>query len=132
MQRIDEQHQGKGHGSTESSVRHHELVHVRQLVDAEAVGDVRQNDHAHRAEDGAEENRQHDEPNVPLVVVLDGGHAEEHEDDGLRGAGQHLQGVLDGRVRLVRDVRLDVVLHSDAAEGDAGGGEQTDRKRINY
>ena len=34
-------------------------------------------------EDGAEGDGEDDEGPVPLVVVVDGGHAEEHEDDRL-------------------------------------------------
>lgn len=56
------------------------------------------------------------------MSALDGGDAEEHEDDGLRGRGQHLHGVFDGRVGFARDVLLHVVLHGDAAERDAGKG----------
>ena len=54
------------------------------------------------------------------MVVVDGGHAQEHEDDGLAGPGQHLHGVLQGGLGLGADVALHVVLHRDAAEGDAG------------
>lgn len=76
------------------------------------------------AVDGAEEDGEDDEGGVPVVGALDGGDAEEHEDDGLRGRGQHLHGVLNGGVGLTRDVLFHVVLHRDAAEGDAGkGGE---------
>ena len=52
------------------------------------------------------------------MAVVDRGQAEEHEDDRLRGAAQHLHGVLHRRVGLVRDVRLHVVLHRDPAERD--------------
>ncbi len=40
--------------------------------------------------DGAEENGEADVGPVPHVVVVDGGHAEEHEDDRFRRSGQHL------------------------------------------
>ena len=53
------------------------------------------------------------------MVVVDGGDTQEHEDDGLRGSGQHLHGILQRRLRVGRNVSLDVVLASDAAEGDA-------------
>ena len=56
---------------------------------------------------------------VPDVIVVNGGNAEEHEDDRFRGAAQHLHGVLQGRLRVGGNVSLDVVLASDAAECDA-------------
>ena len=37
------------------------------------------------SEDGAEEDGQDDEPGVPVVVLVDGGDAQEHEDDRLGG-----------------------------------------------
>lgn len=53
------------------------------------------------------------------MPVVDRGHAQKHEDDGFGRRGQHFQRVLDGGVRFVRNVLLHVVLHRDAAEGDA-------------
>lgn len=50
------------------------------------------------------------------MPVVYSGHTEEHEDNGLRTARQHLHRVLDGCVRLVRYIGLDIVLHGDAAE----------------
>ena len=70
------------------------------------------------SEDGAEENGEEDEGRVPVVLVVDGVDAEEHEDDGLRTAAQHLHCVLDGRVRLGRYVALHVILHRYPAESD--------------
>ena len=52
------------------------------------------------------------------MVVVNGRNAEEHEDDGLGGAAQHLHGVLKRRLRVGGDVALHVVLASDAAECD--------------
>ena len=52
------------------------------------------------------------------MVVVHRVDAQEHEDDRLRAARQHLHSVLDRRVRLGRDVALHVVLHRDAAECD--------------
>ena len=54
------------------------------------------------------------------MIVVNGGHAQEHEDDRLRGGAQHLQGVLQRRLRLGRDVALDIILHCDATECDPG------------
>ena len=54
------------------------------------------------------------------MVVVDGGDTQEHEDDRLRRAGQHLHRVLQRRLRVGRDVSLDVVLAGDATEGNAG------------
>ena len=59
------------------------------------------------------------------MIVVDGCHAEEHEDDGLRGAAQHLHGVLERRLRVGRDVSLHVVLARDAAERDAVNKKKT-------
>ena len=52
------------------------------------------------------------------MCVVNSCDPEEHEDDGLAGGGQHLDGVLDGGLGLGGHVPLDVVLHGDAAEGD--------------
>jgi len=49
---------------------------------------------------------------------VNGCDAEEHEDDGLGGAAQHLHGVLQRRLRVGRDVALHIVLASYAAECD--------------
>lgn len=51
--------------------------------------------------------------------VDDSGQAEEHEDDGLADVGQHLHEVLDGRVGLLGDVGLYILLHAQAAERDS-------------
>ena len=53
------------------------------------------------------------------MVVVDGGHAQEHEDDRLARAAQHLHRVFQRRLRFGADVALHVVLHGDAAESDA-------------
>ena len=71
-------------------------------------------------EEGAESDGEEDEGPVPLVVVVDRGHAQEHEDDRLRAGAQHLQSVLQRRLGFRADVPLHVVLHRDAAERDAG------------
>ncbi len=63
------------------------------------------------------------------MVVVDGGHAEEHEDDGLGGAAQHLHGVLERCLGLGANVALHVVLHGDAAEGDAGRDKGNNNKK---
>ena len=60
------------------------------------------------------------------MVVVYGGHAEEHEDDRLAGSAQHLHGVLERRLRLGADVALHVVLHRDAAKCDP----EKDKKKI--
>lgn len=74
----------------------------------------------------AEHDGHDDEPRVPVVMVVHRGDPEEHKYDGLRTARQHFHRVLDGGVRLVRYIRLDVILHGDAAEGDP---TSTRRKR---
>ena len=48
--------------------------------------------------DLAEEQSEADESPVPLMVLPNGGHAHEDEDEGLAHAAQHLHEVLDGRV----------------------------------
>jgi len=35
---VHQQHQGKGHSTTQSSVGHHKLIHPGQFVQAEAIG----------------------------------------------------------------------------------------------
>ena len=71
----------------------------------------------HEAEDEAAE----DEGAVPLVQfrVRDSRRPQEDEDDRLTDAAQHLHEVLDGRVRLARDVGLDVRLHEHRTGHDS-------------
>ena len=76
----------------------------------------------------AEHDGHDDEPRVPVVMVVHRGDPEEHKYDGLRTARQHFHRVLDGGVRLVRYIRLDVILHGDAAESDPAG-IQRERER---
>ena len=59
---------------------------------------------------GTEDNGEDNKPPVPVVVVVDGRHAEEHEDGRLGAARQHLHGVLDRRLRLARHVALHIIL----------------------
>lgn len=79
--------------------------------------------------DRAEDYGHDHEPSGPVVMVVHCGYSKEHEDDGLRATRQHLHGILDGGVRLVRDVRLHVVLHRDTAEGDPAAREVTANRR---
>ena len=58
------------------------------------------------------------------MVVVHGGHAQQHEDDGLAAGGQHLHRVLDGGVRLGRHVGDDVVLHRQPAKSDAAASSE--------
>lgn len=60
-----------------------------------------------------------DEGPVPLVVLPDGGHAHEDEDEGLADAAQHLHEVLDGRVGCLGHVFFHVLLHCHCACGDS-------------
>lgn len=70
--------------------------------------------------DRAEDDGHDDEPRVPIVMVVHGRHPEEHKYDSFRAAWQHFHRVFDRGVRLVRYIRLHVILHGDAAEGDSG------------
>jgi len=75
--------------------------------------------------DEDEEQGEQDEARVPHPdALVDGGDAEEDEDDGLRAVGEHLHGVLHGRHRRRVHVGLDVALARDAAEHDAGPQQQ--------
>lgn len=69
-------------------------------------------------EDWTKDDCQQNEGRVPVVLVVDGIDAQEHEDDRFRAAAQHLHGVLDGRVRFGRNVAFDVVLHRDSAKSN--------------
>lgn len=71
----------------------------------------------HGPVDGAENYRHDNEPRVPVVSIVHRGDSEEHEYDRLRTARQHLHRVLDGRVRLMRYIGLNVILHGNTAEG---------------
>lgn len=53
------------------------------------------------------------------MIVVNGGHAQKHEDDRFRRSAQHLHRVLQRRLRVGRDVPLDVILAGDAAECDS-------------
>lgn len=72
-----------------------------------------------RSEDWTEKNCQQDEGRVPVVLIIDGIHTQEHEDDRLRAAAQHFHGVLDGCVRFRRYVAFNIVLHGDATKCDS-------------
>ena len=50
------------------------------------------------------------------MLIIDGIHTQEHEDDRLRAADQHFHGVLDGCVRFRRYVAFNIVLHGDATK----------------
>lgn len=63
------------------------------------------------------QNGQEDEPRVPVVALVHGRDAQEHEDDRFRGTAQHFHRVFDRRVRLVGNVGFHVVFHGDTAEG---------------
>ena len=66
-----------------------------------------------KPEDCAEEDGEDDEPPVPVVLVVDGGHAQEHEDHRLGAARQHLHPVLNRRLRAARHVSFHVVLYKN-------------------
>ena len=53
------------------------------------------------------------------MLIIDGIHTQEHEDDRLRAAAQHFHGVLDGCVRFRRYVAFNIVLHGDATKCDS-------------
>jgi len=48
--------------------------------------------------------------------VSDGGRAQKHKDDGLAHAAEHLHKVLHSRLRLLRNVKFDILLHDYATE----------------
>ena len=56
------------------------------------------------------------------MIFANCGDAEKHEDDRFRRATQHLHRVLDGGMRFMRYIRLDVVLHRDTAECNSENG----------
>lgn len=115
---VDQEGQGKGHSATQSSVGDHKLIDSRQLVEPETICHFNENGHADEPIEDTEEDRQQYKGDVKVVIVIDCGHAQEHEDDRFRRAGQHLQRILDRCVTLLADVRLDVILHRDPAKGD--------------
>ena len=79
--------------------------------------------------DEDEEEGEEDEARVPHPdAPVDGGDAEEEEDDGLRAVGQHLHGVLDGRHWRLVHVGLDVALAGDAREHDAERHKQINKQ----
>ena len=55
---VDEEHQGEGHGAPQPAVRHDELLHAVQLVEAEGVHHGRQHDHTWRRQTGRPTDRQ--------------------------------------------------------------------------
>ena len=56
---------------------------------------------------------QQDKTTLPVVVPGHSRDSQVHEDDGFTDRGQHLHEVLDGGVRLLRDVLLHILLHGD-------------------
>lgn len=123
---VDQQHQSECDGTAQSAIRHNELIDHGQLVQPKLVRHGGQDGNAYRTEYRTEHYRQHHKPGVPVVPVVDGRHAQEHEYDRFGRAGHHFQGVLYGCVGFLRDVRLHIVFHGDAAECDATVG------RTNY
>ena len=80
--------------------------------------------------DLAEGQGEADEGPVPLVVLPNGGHAHENEDQGLTDAAQHLHEILDGRVGCLGHVFFDILFHChctgcDSAKGKGSQGEAT-------
>lgn len=59
-----------------------------------------------------------DKPRIPIVPVVDSCHPKEHEYNCFRTAGQHLHGILDRCVRLVRYISFHVILHGYPAKSD--------------
>ncbi len=59
-----------------------------------------------------EEDGEYDEPPVPVVLVVNGGHAQEHEDHRLGATRQHFHRVLDRRLRVARYIALHVILNN--------------------
>lgn len=72
-----------------------------------------------RSPDQTEGKSEAHEGPVPLVVLPDGGHAHEDEDQGLADAAQHLHEILDGRVRLLRHVFFHILIHRHCASSDS-------------
>ncbi len=66
------------------------------------------------------------------MVVVDCGYAQEHEDDRFRRSTQHLHGILQRRLRVGRDVPLDVVLAGDAAECNSKNHEKNVNKQQGF
>ena len=52
------------------------------------------------------------------MVNVERGETEQGKDNRLGGVGHHLEKVFDGRVGLLRDVCLHVLLHGDPAKHD--------------
>ena len=69
--------------------------------------------------DLAEDQREADKGPVPLVVLSNGGHAHEDEDQGLANAAQHLHEVLDGRVGFLRHVLFHILIHGHRTGRDS-------------
>ena len=72
-----------------------------------------------RSPDETEGKSEAHEGPVPLVVLSNGGHAHEDEDQGLADAAQHLHEILDGRVGLLRYVFFNILIHSHCTGGDS-------------
>lgn len=51
------------------------------------------------------------------MVFVDGRNAQKHKNDRFRRAAQHFHGILDGRMRFVRNVGLHVIFHRDTTKG---------------
>lgn len=72
------------------------------------------------SEKRAEQYCQENEPSVPFVAIVDCRDSQKHEDNRLRRAAQHFQGIFYCCVGLAGYVGLHIVLHRDATESYAG------------
>lgn len=79
------------------------------------------------APDQAEGQREADEGPVPVVVLPNGGHAHEDEDQGLADTAQHLHEILDGRVGCLGHVFFHVFFHCHCAGCDSAKGTVSER-----
>lgn len=79
--------------------------------------------------DLAEDQREADEGPVPFVVLANGGHAHEDEDEGLADTAQHLHEIFDSRVGCLGHIFFHVLFHChrtgcDPTEGTECQNEQ--------
>lgn len=71
------------------------------------------------SKEATKSNGEDDKGPVPIVVVVNGGHTQEHEDDGFRRAAQHFQAIFQSGLGFGGYIAFHIILHGNAAESDS-------------
>ena len=106
MVRVDGDHEGEAHGSSETAVGHDEHLLLGDRMDAAATpvdGDTEEvGDDEPDAED--KEDGEQDEADIPDMLIAEPRDAKIEEDDTVAGGAEHLDEVVAGHPALLGDV----------------------------